>query len=826
MALTGRILMKHTSAKIIIPVLMLLVPFGTSAQLSASPARFSPQPEGYLERAAAMLDAGNTAGVIDQLGFLRTAGVQLTAGQQEKYADLLARAWYGRGDEKCLSLLADFVTAYPASPLTPQARMASGDFHFLNHDWPEALEAYDRVDADRLNRDDRTLLNYRRALSMMRTGHFREARPLIAQLRGVKGYTDAYRFYNAYLDYIDGDFTKAYEGFSRVPEGIPGLDAGYYMAQIEYSRGQYEAVINRGTRLLRADAVPEIAPELNRIIGLSYFKRGDADKAARFLQRYLATTGGAPSADVAYALGTIDYDHGDYEAAAEKFATLTDLPDEIGQGAWLYMGLCNLRRDNPTAAAMAFEKASKESHDPAVTETALYNYVTAVTRGGKVPFSSSSRLLERFISNYPDSEYTPEVEAYLATAYYNDREYTKALRIIDAIRHPSAEVLATKQKVLYRLGVEALTNGRAENAVPYLRQAADMRSADRSLAAQSSLWLGDAFAALGNWQQARAAYEAFLASNPSGYNRQLAYYDLGYAKYRLKDYAGAAAELARVGSGSQLPAQLVRDARLLRADCLYYTARYGEARSLFSRAVEEGGSETDYALYRRAILNGLAGDTKGKLADLSRIDSEFPDSRWRSKALLEMAVLYEEQGKQTLAADAYRKRLDASADVDTDELLRMASTMHKAGRAADLLDVAARVRAAGGLEADELATLDLYEADALSELGRDSEAKAIYTRLSLNPSSEAGSEAAVKLAEISLKNKDFSAARDMMEAFTDTGTPHQYWLARGFIALADAYRGLGDKQLAREYLISLRDNYPNADDDIYTTITSRLKSLR
>ena len=65
-----------------------------------------------------------------------------------------------------------------------------------------------------------------------------------------------------------------------------------------------------------------------------------------------------------------------------------------------------------------------------------------------------------------------------------------------------------------------------------------------------------------------------------------------------------------------------------------------------------------------------------------------------------------------------------------------------------------------------------------------------------------------------------------MEEFTDTGTPHQYWLARGFIALADAYRGLGQTSLAREFLSSLEENYPGDEADIKSMISSRLKKWK
>jgi outer membrane protein assembly factor BamD (BamD/ComL family) len=645
-------------AKTIIAAVAVAAAIPAAAQVSADPARFSPLATGYMERARAMSDAGNYAGVIDQLRHLDTQQVALDPAMAEEYTYLLANAYYERDDEECLALLMQFRDSYPASPLAANASLAIGDFYFFRHEWPDALEAYSEIDLDRLNRDRKLLYTYRIALADIKTGHFKEARPLVRSLKGAAGYEDAYWFYNSYLDYIDGDFTRAYDGFSRVTGGKEGLEAGYYMAQIEYSRGEYDNVISRGRALLRRNPVEELVPEMQRIVGLSYFKNGDDSEAYSYLTDYMRGVQGTPSPDAVYALGAVEYAEGRYSAAAQRFESLTDNMDAVGQGAWLYLGQCYLKQDNASSAAMAFEKATRMNFDRKVSETALYNYVTALTRGGKVPFSSSSELLEKFVRLYPDSEYTPEVEAYLATAYYNDRDYTKALECIDAIRNPTSAMLATRQKILYELGIESVTNGRAEQATGYLRQAVALRQHDRNLAAQASLWLGDALFSLGRFREAQQSYEAFIKDDTSRENRALGYYDLAYAKYKQKNYRGAASDFASALSARPaLPAQLTDDARIRRADCLYYEGSYAEAAALYTQAIDNGANDTDYALYRRAILRGLAGDTKSKLSDLSRVEQEFPNSRWLSKALLEQALTYEETGRTDLAADAYKKRL-------------------------------------------------------------------------------------------------------------------------------------------------------------------------
>ena len=60
--------------------------------------------------------------------------------------------------------------------------------------------------------------------------------------------------------------------------------------------------------------------------------------------------------------------------------------------------------------------------------------------------------------------------------------------------------------------------------------------------------------------------------------------------------------------------------------------------------------------------------------------------------------------------------------------------------------------------------------------------------------------------------------------YIEVSTPHTYWLARSFVLLADVYMKLGRNLDAKQYLLSLKQNY-QADDDIAGMIESRLNKL-
>lgn len=719
-------------------------------------------------------------------------------------------------------MLRDYIEACPASLHTTEARLMLADIDFFAHRWPDALQLYLRADIDGLALPDRSLYSYRLALCQIRTGHFAEARKTLRNVKS-KDFADIRNFYNAYLDYIGGDFKKAYEGFSKVTPGTPGLESGYYMLQIEYVWGRYSTVAAKADRMLHRNPVPELAPEIHRICGLSRFKLGEMDAAKISLDNYLDRTQGTPDNEALYALGVIDYERGDYSAAAGRFTDVTRADGALGQSAWLYLGQCRLQLGDIQGATLAFEKAAAYETDPKVAQTALYDYITALTRGGNVPFSKSAEMLEAYLRRWPDSPHVPQVEQYLASAYFNDRDYRKAVSCVDGIRNPSAQLLAIKQKALYQQGIVEATNGNYRESAGWFSRAAAMRSTDSRLAGQASLWLGDALYNEGKYREAADAYNAFLNGKPT-LNKALGLYNLAYARYRLGDYAAAARDFAAAETATpHLATALLDDAQLRRADCLYYTGNYTDALALYDNA-RKGKADNDYAAYRHAMLSGLAHTPQQKINALEEFLRDYPQSKWCAAALLELAQTHEELGHSREAADAYRRRMAINPDADIDELISAAKAADAAGdHPLEQLQLLDRIAASNDLPAEQLYDISLYRANALARAGQDTDADDIYARLAANPENLAGATAAVTLANRLLEKRQYQKAFDLMNDFTETGTPHTYWLAKGFIALADACTGLGNKELAREYLISLRDNYPGNEPDILSAIESRLK---
>ena len=243
-------------------------------------------------------------------------------------------------------IIGEFLSNYPASNLTAEADMMLADWYFFNKEYPLALRYYSEIPDDAFSGNLRERLQYRKALSQIKTGYYDEAAAYLARLRGSREFGSDARFYVAYIDYVNGKYDEAYRQFQQIKSGDPkGAEAEYYINQIDYRNGEYRKVANTSERLLSGGKVPdELLAESIRVGALSNFKLGDKTTARNMLSRYIGLTGDGAEISALYALGTIYYDEGNYDKALPLFGTVTEYPGDLAQSAWLYIGQISRRR--------------------------------------------------------------------------------------------------------------------------------------------------------------------------------------------------------------------------------------------------------------------------------------------------------------------------------------------------------------------------------------------------------------------------------------------------------------------------------------------------
>ena len=126
---------------------------------------------------------------------------------------------------------------------------------------------------------------------------------------------------------------------------------------------------------------------------------------------------------------------------------------------------------------------------------------------------------------------------------------------------------------------------------------------------------------------------------------------------------------------------------------------------------------------------------------------------------------------------------------------------------------------------DELKSEALYNrAKAYLALKKQDEAEADLKILATETRTANGAEAKYLLANLYFEESKTKEAEAEVMDFAKKNTPHQFWLARSFVLLADVYIKDNNDFQAKQYLLSLQKNYTVADE-IQTMITDRLNGI-
>ncbi len=626
---------------------------GTVAQIN------SPDARGYLERAILMCDDRNFEGCLDQMSHLRELAA--TAEQRELALYYTGRALLGLGDASAPDVLRDFLREYPVSTRRTDVMMMVGDWYFNRGQYAEALTEYGQVDPLALTSYRQDELNYRQAYSYLMLGEPEAAASLFRTLQSKPEWKNAARYYLGYIAYTKNDYPLALQYFRGLDTTVePACAAPYYEAQIYFAQGEYDKSLALARQLLASGRVAQFTPECNRIAGESLYNLGRASEAVPYLWKYCAEAAN-PAPSAFYILGVSEYEKGDYDASVKLFQQAIGSHSAMEQSAWLYLGQSYLKRGDKSQALMAFENAYKVDYDREVRETAFYNYAVARMDGGRVPFGNSVSLLESFLSEYPDSPYSADVQRYIVTGYMSDNDYTGALAAINKVKNPSAEMLKAKQRVLFVLGTREYSSGRVADAITHLTEARSLSRYDASIARQCDMWLGDCYYTRGNYDAAACSYLDYLYATPETETSDvaLARYDLGYTRFAQERYKEAMADFSDVitllDRGTSLPASMLPDAYSRMADCSYYMGQYEAAASEYKKAYDLNPASGDYALYQYAIMKGLLKDHQSKIATIDNLVSRFPSSGLLPQALLEKAESQSALGDTKAAIRTYNE---------------------------------------------------------------------------------------------------------------------------------------------------------------------------
>lgn len=437
------------------------------------------------------------------------------------------------------------------------------------------------------------------------------------------------------------------------------------------------------------------------------------------------------------------------------------------------------------ASAETFYSRAR-STSPATADYAMFQQ--AMMLGLQKKHSAKIELLDKLLADFPSSSIAPNAMLEKAQAQIsagnNDGAATTFRRLVS--RYPSAP---EARKGLLQLAITYKNMGDEKNAIATYKKVVSSypASEEASLAVEDMKVI---YSENGNIDD----LQAFLASTPNAPRLDISEVD------KLTFYAAEKAFLENNAGTHKIEEYLKRfpdGAYALQAR--FYIAKQHYADAQYDTA----------------------------LAQLNEVLAAGADASFAEDALAMKADILMRQGHATNAMLTYQELAKRATTADN----RLAAQLGILRAANDLARYPEVIAAAGEVLANSTASADeemearFLRANALRNTGKGSAAVEDWSKLATDPQSLYGAKSAFYLAEYYFDNDKMSKAEKTLNAFIDEGTPHNYWLARAFILLSDIYAKKGDNFAAREYLESLKSNYPGKEPDIFEMIEQRLRKL-
>lgn len=583
------------------------------------------------------------------------------ASLREAAEYMLVCSAYELKDKNSITLLRNYLEQYPDTPYANRiyALLAAGYFYEEKYD--EALALFNSAQLDLLGNEERDDMTYLLATCYLKTGNVKEAAIWFETLKASsKKYDNDCAYYISYIRYTQKRYDEALKGFLPLQDN-PKYKAlvPYYIAEIYAIRKNYDKAEIVAQNYLSAYPQNEHAAEMYRILGDASYHFRKYHEAINAFESYLERDA-SPRRDALYMLGLSYFQTGVYSKAAETLGEVTGANDALTQNAYLHMGLSYLQLAEKNKARMAFEQAAASNADMKIKEQAAYNYALCIHETSYSAFGESVTVFEKFLNEFPNSQYTEMVSNYLVEVYLNTRSYEAALKSIERIAHPGTRIMEAKQKILFQLGTQAFANASFEQAIDYFNQSVAIGQYNRQTKADALYWRGESYYRLNRMTEAARNFREYLQLTEQTNNEMyaLANYNLGYTAFHQKDYAQARnwfLKYIQLEKGENRTA--LADAYNRIGDCFLNERNFDEAKHYYAQAESMNASSGDYSFYQLALVSGLQKDYSGKITLLNRLAGKYPTSPYVINALYEKGRSYVLMNNNNQAIASFKELL-------------------------------------------------------------------------------------------------------------------------------------------------------------------------
>lgn len=529
--------------------------------------------------------------------------------------------------------------------------------------------------------------------------------------------------------------------------------------------------------------------------GETYFKTADYDKAISDLKTFVSKNKNNNTADASKAFYTIGYCYfyqSQWANSRQWFTQyLSNEPDKKSDyyyDAQCRIGDCYFYERNFTSAASSYTKVI--SSNSTNTDYALYQ--KAFIKGLQKKYREEIADLQSLIKKYPNSVYAPKAQYEIGRAYVLQNKYNDAIGQYNVVleKYPQNPIA---RKASLEIGMLYENMGQNDMAIAAYKKVVERYPGSE----QTNV----ALESMQNLYVDKNDVSAYIK-----YTKSLGLSDGGSAsKEDSLSYIAAEKVYAKKDYNQAIPAldsylsKYCTSSKATTLNCV--NATYYLAESYYEK------DNTKAALEKYKILALLDGneyqeESLVKAGEIAFDQKQFDEAAKYFKKLKEVSASPQTRFKSQLGIlRCYYRTNNHSQVVANANILLDSPVTPEVEREARYCRM-----------------------KSLIALGNWTEAIKDVEVLKNDVSNSIGAESAFIMAEYYFYQKQLQQSEDEIVAFIDKKSPFQYWIARSFILLADIYIVKKDDYQAKQYLLTLKENY-KANDDIEQMVNSRLADI-
>lgn len=541
-------------------------------------------------------------------------------------------------------LIADFVKNHPSHPKAAKAYFNLGLNAFDRGDYRASSDYLKRADTGLLNDNEISEAYFKIAYSDFELGSIQEASEYfdLAKRPGSPFMADAF-YYSGYIAYQEGKYDKALVDLRRAEDDpefenkVPVMIAGAYFKQDRFGEVlSYAAGFkNVDEELGKTESVYQIY----LMAAESGFFTERYQEATEYFKSFRASSSENITEATLFRYGYSEFKLGNSEPAIESFKRVALKQDTMSQYASYYLGQLYIEEGNLLFASSAFDQASKLPFNKTIQEEAAFLYAKVNHQSKK--FTLAILAIDRFIKNYPESNYIPEANNLLSEAFLNTNDFQRAITFIERLENKSPRIEQAYQKVTFYKGTEFYNAAQYDKAVQLFDKSLQYPS-DQDLRVSALFWKAEALATMVSYPKAIETYQKVFQTRNTGSEYYLkANYGLGYAYYNTRDYQNARIYLKRyVDALENADTQLnYNDAILRLADCYYVDKEYATAIAYYDRAIASGNPNVDYAYFQKGVVRDFQERSDDAIAALDVVINDYSSSIYYDDAIYKKAQI-------------------------------------------------------------------------------------------------------------------------------------------------------------------------------------------